>query len=126
MVQIENEYGSYPKGRDIKYMEHLRDLVHSELDKDVVIYTTDGAGDGLVQNGKVSGVFPTVDFGHGSNVDDAHGVMIKHSTHGPFVNSEYYSGWLDHWTENHQWRSAEEIVGNVFNRAMELGASVAM
>lgn len=33
------------------------------LGKDVVIYTTDGAGDGFLKCGKVDGVYATVDFG---------------------------------------------------------------
>ncbi|KAH7968099.1 hypothetical protein HPB52_005584 [Rhipicephalus sanguineus] len=53
---IENEYGSY-KACDFSYMAWLRDLVRHHLGRDVILYTTDGAGDGFLQCGKVDGAY---------------------------------------------------------------------
>ena len=42
MVQIENKYGSY--GCDFNYNAFLRDKGKQHLDKDVVLFTTNGPG----------------------------------------------------------------------------------
>jgi len=45
------------------------------------------------------GVYATVDFGPGTNVTEQ---FINHKAvepRGPFVNSEFYPGWLTHWGE---------------------------
>ena len=46
---------------------------------------------------KIGGVYATVDFGSGTNVSQAFNVQRSVQPKGPLVNSEYYSGWLDHW-----------------------------
>lgn len=64
MVQVENEYGSYsPCDRD--YTSRLRDFIRQHLGKQVVLFSTDGDGDGYLQCGKIPGVYATVDFGAG-------------------------------------------------------------
>ena len=63
-VQVENEYGSYsPCDRD--YTSRLRDFIRQHLGKKVVLFSTDGDGDGYLQCGKIPGVYATVDFGAG-------------------------------------------------------------
>lgn len=104
MLQLENEYGSYglQTGHcDVKYMAHLRDLVKSLLGPDVLLYTTDGAGDGYVRCGSVQGAYATVDFGPGANVTAAFQTQRHFEPHGPLVNSEFYPGWLDYWGQPH-------------------------
>ena len=64
-MQVENEYGSYP-ACDREYTTHLRDFIRKFLGKEAVLFTTDGAGDGFLQCGKVPGVYATVDFGAGT------------------------------------------------------------
>jgi beta-galactosidase len=64
MVQVENEYGSYP-ACDRDYTAHLRDFIRNQLGKNVLLFTTDGDGDGYLQCGRVPGVYATVDFGAG-------------------------------------------------------------
>ncbi|PAV78091.1 hypothetical protein WR25_12171 [Diploscapter pachys] len=65
MVQIENEYGSYQPA-DRNYTIWLRDLVRQYLGDQVVFYTTDGGSDSYLKNGVIPDVFPTVDFGPGT------------------------------------------------------------
>lgn len=64
-VQVENEYGSFSCDRD--YTTHLRDVIIHHLGRDVVLFSTDGTGDGYLQCGKIPGVYATVDFGAGIN-----------------------------------------------------------
>ena len=53
-VQVENEYGSYsPCDRD--YTSWLRDFIRQHLGNDVVLFSTDGDGDGYLQCGKIPG-----------------------------------------------------------------------
>lgn len=67
-VQVENEYGSYsPCDRD--YTSWLRDLIRRHLGNDVVLFSTDGDGDGYLQCGKIPGVYATVDFGAGTKLE---------------------------------------------------------
>lgn len=100
-VQIENEYGSYYTC-DADYLNHLRDLTRSLLGNDIVLFTTDGAGDGYLQCGKIQDVYATVDFGPGSDVDAAFQAQRDYEPQGPLVNSEFYTGWLDHWGDPHE------------------------
>lgn len=95
MVQIENEYGSY--GCDLNYTSHLRDKFREMLGHQVVLFTTDGNGDGYLRCGRIPDVLTTIDFGSGTNVTEAKAILYRHQEFGPFVNSEYYSGWLDYW-----------------------------
>lgn len=104
MVQLENEYGSYglQTGHcDVKYMAHLRDLAKSILGPNILLYTTDGDGDGYVRCGSVQGAYATVDFGPGANVTAAFQTQRHFEPHGPLVNSEFYPGWLDYWGQPH-------------------------
>ncbi|XP_072159707.1 beta-galactosidase isoform X2 [Bemisia tabaci] len=62
MVQVENEYGSY-FACDSWYMRWLTDTLKGYVEKNAVLYTTDGAGEGYFKCGPTPGVLATVDFG---------------------------------------------------------------
>lgn len=64
--QVENEYGSYP-ACDRPYLVWLRDLFRGHVHEAAVLYTTDGAGAGYLNCGKIPGVYATVDFGASSD-----------------------------------------------------------
>ncbi|CAH3191253.1 unnamed protein product, partial [Porites lobata] len=49
-VQVENEYGSYYTC-DHEYMTHLQTLFEQYLGKDVILYTTDGSSDRMINCG---------------------------------------------------------------------------
>ncbi|XP_024099039.2 beta-galactosidase-1-like protein isoform X2 [Pongo abelii] len=49
----------------------------------------------------------------------------KYEPHGPLVNSEYYTGWLDYWGQNHSTRSVSAVTKGLENM-LKLGASVNM
>lgn len=121
MVQVENEYGSY--GCDFSYTSYLRDLINKHLDHNVVLYTTDGNGDSFLQCGKIDNVFATVDFGDNTDVVKAFKNQHNHQQFGPNVNSEYYSGWLDHWETPHSVVDTKSFC-NTLDKILSLNGSV--
>ncbi|PNF39271.1 hypothetical protein B7P43_G16708 [Cryptotermes secundus] len=109
MVQIENEYGSY-KACDSNYTARLRDIVKNIVGNAAVLYTTDGAGSSYLRCGKIEGVYATVDFGTGTDVDTAFLAQRMYEPRGPLINSEFYAGWLTHWGEALQRVDTDAIV----------------
>ena len=102
LVQVENEYGSY-SACDAKYMTQLKSIFDDALGIDQVVYfTTDGASSSLLQCGQTPRAVTTVDFGHNSDPAECFALQRKFDFGAPYVNSEYYTGWLDHWSEEHQ------------------------
>ncbi|KAI1885668.1 hypothetical protein AGOR_G00206190 [Albula goreensis] len=121
-VQVENEYGSY-FACDYNYLRHLAQVFRSHLGQEVVLFTTDGAGAGYLRCGALQGLYATVDFGPGGNVSAAFAAQRKAEPHGPLVNSEFYTGWLDHWGEHHSTVSSA-IVAKSLNEILAMGANV--
>ncbi|XP_014845053.1 PREDICTED: beta-galactosidase-like [Poecilia mexicana] len=99
-VQVENEYGSYFTC-DYNYMRHLTKLFRAQLGDEVVLFTTDGAGVNYLKCGSIQGLYATVDFGPGANITAAFAAQRHAEPYGPLVNSEFYTGWLDHWGSRH-------------------------
>nr|XP_020843058.1 beta-galactosidase isoform X2 [Phascolarctos cinereus] len=108
-VQVENEYGSY-FSCDYNYLRFLLNLFRQHLGEDVVLFTTDGAVVEYLQCGSLQGLYATVDFGTGGNVTNGFLIQRTIEPRGPLVNSEFYTGWLDHWGEAHQTVSSKAIV----------------
>uniref|UniRef100_A0A8C2XN58 Beta-galactosidase n=1 Tax=Cyclopterus lumpus TaxID=8103 RepID=A0A8C2XN58_CYCLU len=121
-VQVENEYGSY-FACDYNYMRHLTKLFRSHLGEEVVLFTTDGAGLSFLKCGSIQGLYATVDFGPGSNVTAAFDAQRHAEPRGPLVNSEFYTGWLDHWGSAHSVVSSA-IVAKTLNEMLAVGANV--
>ncbi len=117
-MQIENEYGSF--GNDKRYLQHLQDSMQS-LGADVLLFTSDGPEDFMLQGGTLSGVFKTANFG--SNPDGAFAKLREYETEGPMMCMEYWNGWFDHWGEGHHTRSAENAAA-VLDEMLSAGASV--
>ncbi|XP_006972225.1 beta-galactosidase-1-like protein [Peromyscus maniculatus bairdii] len=121
-IQVENEYGSY-KACDFKYMRHLAGLFRSLLGDEILLFTTDGP-QGL-RCGSLPGLYTTIDFGPADNMTKLFALLRSYEPHGPLVNSEYYTGWLDYWGQNHSTRSSTSIAQGL-EKMLELGASVNM
>uniref|UniRef100_A0A3B1IU71 Beta-galactosidase n=1 Tax=Astyanax mexicanus TaxID=7994 RepID=A0A3B1IU71_ASTMX len=121
-VQVENEYGSY-FACDFDYLRHLIRLYRSYLGDEVVLFTTDGARVSYLKCGSIQGAYATVDFGAGGNVTAAFEAQRHAEPHGPLVNSEFYTGWLDHWGEPHAVVSTAILVKSL-NEILEVGANV--
>lgn len=123
-VQVENEYGSY-FACDYNYLRHLTRLFRSHLGDEVVLFTTDGAGRGFLKCGSIQNLYATVDFGPGGNVTAAFSAQRYAEPRGPLVNSEFYTGWLDHWGSRHSVVSFA-VVAKSLNEMLAMGANVNM
>ncbi|XP_062864558.1 beta-galactosidase [Trichomycterus rosablanca] len=121
-VQVENEYGSY-FACDFNYLRHLVKLFRSHLGDEVVLFSTDGAAPGFLKCGALQGVYATVDFGPGGNVTAAFETQRQVEPRGPLVNSEFYTGWLDHWGEPHSVTSTKILIKSL-TEILDLGANV--
>uniref|UniRef100_A0A8D3A4V2 Beta-galactosidase n=1 Tax=Scophthalmus maximus TaxID=52904 RepID=A0A8D3A4V2_SCOMX len=123
-VQVENEYGSY-YACDHDYIRHLTKLFRSYLGNEVVLFTTDGPGISYIKCGSIQDVYATVDFGPGTNVTAAFQAQRLAEPHGPLVNSEFYTGWLDHWGSPHSVISSTRVAKSL-NEVLATGANVNM
>ena len=61
----------------------------------------------------------------GTDAAKAFAVQRKFQAHGPLVNSEYYTGWLDRWGIKHQTTDAI-TVANYLDKILAMNASVNM
>ncbi|XP_015419128.1 PREDICTED: beta-galactosidase-1-like protein isoform X2 [Myotis davidii] len=121
-IQVENEYGSY-RSCDFAYMKHLAGLFRAILGDEILLFTTDGP-QGL-RCGSLKGLYTTVDFGPADNMTKIFALQREYEPHGPLVNSEYYTGWLDYWGQNHSTRSIIAVTKGL-EKMLKLGASVNM
>jgi len=94
MVQIENEYGSYPR-RDHAYELWLRDLWIKE-GVNGPFFTADGAGEGNLKGIVIPGAAVGLDTG-GS--EGAFELAHRLNPGVPAMSAEVYPGWLRHWGE---------------------------
>ncbi|XP_015416747.1 PREDICTED: beta-galactosidase isoform X2 [Myotis davidii] len=121
-VQVENEYGSY-FSCDYDYLRFLQKRFHYHLGNDVVLFTTDGEMEKLMQCGALQGLYATVDFGPGANITKAFLIQRKYEPKGPLINSEFYTGWLDHWGQPHS-TVKTEVVASSLQDILARGANV--
>ena len=123
-VQVENEYGDY-FACDHNYMNHLAQLFRQSLGPDVVLFTTDNASVNALRCGTDPSLYATVDFGVTANPMQYFEIQRQFEPHGPLVNSEFYTGWLDYWEYPHQTLDSKVLADNL-NMILELNASVNM
>lgn len=117
-MQIENEYGSY--GNDKKYLEYLKRGMQNR-GMDVLLFTSDGPLDYMLQGGMIDGVLETVNFG--SRPTESFAELRKYQTDKPLMCMEFWNGWFDHWGEQHHTRDENEVAA-VFNEMLKANASV--
>lgn len=123
-VQVENEYGSY-FACDYNYMRHLQTLFRFFLGENTVLFTVDGNTDKEMSCGSLEGLYATVDFGTDTNISEAFRRQRRFEPRGPLVNSEFYTGWLDHWGDQHAIVSTEKVI-RVLAEMLTMGANVNM
>jgi beta-galactosidase len=110
LTQVENEYGSY--GNDHAYMEQVhKALVDAGFTKSQ-LYTADGPEQ------VHAGSLPELPVGSTSAARDgdaqrAFATLKKWRPDGPFLNSEYWAGWFDHWGGNHAHTNTEAQAANL-------------
>lgn len=111
MVQVENEYGSF--GKDHAYMEQVRGMLVDAGFTKSQLYTADGAGE--LANGSLPDLPVGINFG-GANSGAAKrefATLKKFRPSGPYFNSEYWTGWFDHWGGKHASTNAANEVANM-------------
>lgn len=111
MVQVENEYGSY-FACDVNYRKWLRDETESIVKDNAVLFTNDGPQ--MLRCGKIDGVLATMDFGATRDLKSIWAMLRRYEPKGPFVNAEYYPGWLTHWTEPQMANVSTESITGTF------------
>lgn len=100
MTQLENEFGSYARKHESKYMQWLKDYW---TDKGFgPFYTSDGAGDFFLKGVVLPGVAVGLDPGES---DWAFEQAYRNNPGVPAFSSESYPGWLRHWGEGNWWPS---------------------
>lgn len=122
MVQIENEYGWFD-ACDHDYMRWIAKVYRQHLGDEVVLFTTDPIR--VTACGAVPDVaYAGIDFGTGQDVRSNFEQQRKlNGGSGPYVNTEFYSGWLDHWEDPHHVVSADAICKDL-DTMLSLGGSV--
>lgn len=118
-MQVENEYGSY--GNDKEYLEYLK-LGMLKRGIDVLLFTSDGPTDLMLQGGTLDGVLKTLNFG--SKPEEALKKLREYQSTGPAMCMEFWNGWFDHWGDSeHHTRDTKEAA-EVLDEMLELGYSV--
>jgi beta-galactosidase len=98
MVQIENEYGSYPR-RDSAYVAWLRDLWQRN-GVNGPFYTADGPSESCLRGVTLPGVAVGLDPG----ATEADWDVARRMNPGvPVFSSETYPGWFRHWGDQNNW-----------------------
>ncbi|KQL52894.1 beta-galactosidase [Heyndrickxia shackletonii] len=117
-MQIENEYGSY--GNDQKYLQYLKEAMEKR-GIDVLLFTSDGPTDSMLQGGMAKGVLATVNFGSG--VNQSFDKLEEYQPNQPLMCMEFWNGWFDHWGEKHHTREAEDVA-KTLDEMLKRNASV--
>jgi beta-galactosidase len=111
LVQVENEYGSF--GDDHTYMQAIRKMFVDAGFTKSQLYTADGADEVL------AGSLPDLPVGinFGGNEEGAalteFAKLKKLRPNGPFLNSEFWDGWFDHWGSKHGVTNAATEAANL-------------
>jgi beta-galactosidase len=117
-MQIENEYGSY--GNDKDYLNYIKEgLIKRGVD--VLLFTSDGPGDLMLQGGTLPYIYKTANFG--SRVEESFNKLKEYEKEGPLMCMEFWNGWFDHWGEHHHTRDVQDVA-KVFEDMLKAGASV--
>ncbi|MEG0774191.1 beta-galactosidase [Clostridium sp.] len=117
-MQIENEYGSY--GNDKDYLNYIKDgLIKRGID--VLLFTSDGPGDLMLQGGTLPAIYKTANFG--SRTEEAFNKLREYEKEGPLMCMEFWNGWFDHWGKHHH-TTDKQVVVKTFEDMLEAGGSV--
>jgi len=118
-LQVENEYGSY--GNDKEYLGALRQMYLDHGLDQIVLFTSDGGCDYMLQGGMLPGLWETVNFG--SRARQEFGQLKKYQPDLPLMNTEFWNGWFDHWMEPHHTNDAV-MAAAALRETLETGANI--
>ncbi|GMQ59406.1 beta-galactosidase [Vallitalea sediminicola] len=116
--QVENEYGSY--GNDKKYLNHLKQSL-IERGIDVMLFTSDGPSDIMLQGGTLPEIYKTANFG--SRPEEAFDKLGEYEKKGPMMCMEFWNGWFDHWGTKHHTREPQDVVKDL-DSMLAMGGNV--
>lgn len=112
-VQVENEYGSYGSDRD--YIREMRQALIDAGFGSSLLYTADGIK-GMAKDA-LPDMLAGINFGPG---DPATGgakadmdAYKKLRPAGPYIVSEYWDGWFDHWGEPWNYTNAQQQADDI-------------
>ena len=108
MLQIENEYGSY--GNDGNYLKRIAEI-YKENNIDCLYFTSDGSTYTLMNGGTLKEYLCTSNFG--SNAKGNIEFIKTFRQNQPYMCTEYWCGWFDHWFEEHHTREGEELIEDI-------------
>lgn len=117
-MQIENEYGSY--GNDKHYLTYIKEAM-VKRGIDVLLFTSDGPTDLMLQGGTIDNTLATVNFG--SRPEESFAKLQDYFPNTPNIVMEYWNGWFDHWGEEHHQRDPQDAA-DTFSDMLQSGASV--
>lgn len=125
-VQVENEYGSTEKpGKfqpDRAYLWQLRQLMLDNGIVELLVTSDNPSSHGSV--GTLPEVFlQTANFA--SNPQKEFDALKKLQTNKPAMAMEFWTGWFDHWGEEHHTRNNDDFY-NVYEEILKYPASVNM
>jgi beta-galactosidase len=111
LTQVENEYGSF--GNDHAYMEQIHKLLVDAGFTKSQLYTADGPD--KVQDGSLPKLPVGINFGGEEDgaAERAFAKLKEVRPNGPFINSEYWAGWFDHWGADHAHTHADKQADNL-------------
>lgn len=118
MVQVENEYGSY--GNDKEYLLEI-ERIYRENGIDCLLFTSDGSAQWTLNGGTLPHILSVVNFG--GRAQKRFSSLREFKQGEPLMCGEFWSGWFDHWGEEHHVRSTEDIVSNT-RELFDCGASL--
>jgi len=110
MSQVENEYGSF--GSDKEYLNAVKkSLIDAGFT--VPLFTSDGPNDRMLKGGTLPDVTPVINFGVGEDPAKQFEALAKFRSGIPRMVGEYYTGWFDHWGENHHTIDTEAVAKGI-------------
>ncbi|MCU1323294.1 MAG: glycoside hydrolase family 35 [Acidobacteriaceae bacterium] len=111
LTQVENEYGSF--GNDHAYMKQTEDLLVKAGFTKSQLYTADGPEQ--VPDGSLPDLPVGINFGGDKMgvAEKSFATLKTFRPDGPFINSEYWAGWFDHWGSKHAHTDTDAEVANL-------------
>jgi beta-galactosidase len=110
MIQVENEYGSF--GDDHEYTGAILTMLRN-AGFDGMLYTADGSEAKMLSGGALPGIPAAINFGASSDPEKEFANFAQFRTGVPKMVGEFWTGWFDHWGENHHKTDAAQEAKNL-------------
>ena len=105
MLQVENEYGSY--GDDQEYLQKVAEI-YRENRMDCMLFTADGSKLWMLSGGTIPGILVAGNLS--KRVKEQVAAVRKFRPGQPFFCGEFWSGWFDHWHEEHDPGRGQQVL----------------